>query len=64
MCAVVLLHTAAWDIYGLPLTSGSGFLTCLAYDVVVRFCVPVFFMMSGARWLDPKIEITFLSTIF
>lgn len=50
--AVLLLHTAAVVVLGSPVGSaywwaGNGF------DSLVRWCVPVFVMISGALLLDP-----------
>lgn len=55
--AVVLLHAAAWDWYLMPVT-GLDWQTLNVYDSLVRFCVPVFFMVSGALFLQPERGIT------
>lgn len=31
---------------------------CIGYNAFARFCVPIFFMVSGALWLDPKRNVT------
>ena len=52
--AVVLLHTAAPMLYlynSLPLTQ---WMVSNTFDSIVRWCVPVFFMLSGAFLLDPS----------
>ena len=58
--AVVLLHVAAWDWYRMPVAS-SNWQVLNAYDSLVRFCVPVFFMVSGALFLQPARNITIRS---
>lgn len=50
--AVVLLHAAAMVV--LDYTAGSNYWwTGNIYDSLVRWCVPVFVMVSGALLLDP-----------
>ena len=50
--AVVVLSTS---IYWLDRSSGSNAYTVLYfYDVLTRWCVPLFVMLSGAFLLDPK----------
>lgn len=59
---VVVLHTAAQQWYFAD-PSTVGWQTLNAYDSVVRFCVPIFFMISGALFLDPARDIT-IGSIF
>lgn len=57
IAAVVVLHVAALDWNAVaPATSSWQFLN--VYDGAVRFCVPVFFMISGALFLNPEREIS------
>lgn len=62
ICAVVVLHTAAFDWYRLDVRS-SEWQILNAIDSSVRFCVPIFFMISGALFLDPRRNVT-LRSIF
>ena len=55
--AVVLMHTAAQDWSGAACTSGE-WRTMAAYDALVRWPVPVFVMISGALFLNPKRKVT------
>lgn len=48
---VVVLHTAAQQWYATPPASVS-WQTLNVYDSAMRFCVPIFFMVSGALFLD------------
>jgi len=50
--AVVFLHSAAGVVTGSPLGTQSWWIGNL-YDSLVRWCVPVFVMISGALLLDP-----------
>ena len=56
--AVVVLHIAALNWYSTPVDSGDWQLLNVA-DSAVRFSVPVFFMISGALFLDPAKNITY-----
>lgn len=58
--AVVVLHTAASRWYSLP-SSSTSWQALNIYDSIVRFCVPVFFMISGALFLRPEQNITIRS---
>ena len=49
--AVLVLHTAAKQWYVLPVDS-AGWQTLNVFDSAARFCVPIFFMVSGALFLD------------
>lgn len=51
--AVIVLHTA---IYWLDQTTPGSFpwTTLVTYDALMRWCVPMFVMLSGAFLLDPK----------
>ncbi|WP_449373485.1 acyltransferase [Arthrobacter psychrolactophilus] len=55
--AVVVLHTAASRWYTLP-PSSTSWQALNIYDSMVRFCVPIFFMISGALFLQPERNIT------
>ena len=55
--AVVVLHTAAARWYSLP-PSSTSWQALNIYDSMVRFCVPVFFMISGALFLQPERNVT------
>lgn len=50
--AVVLLHVSA-QYWGTETISSPSWLTATLYDGIVRWCVPVFVMISGALLLDP-----------
>ena len=54
--AVVLLHVSASNLFNSPV-DGFSWQVFNVYDSMVRFCVPVFIMISGALFLDPKREI-------
>jgi surface polysaccharide O-acyltransferase-like enzyme len=56
--AVVVLHIAALNWYDGPVDSADWQLLNIA-DSAVRFCVPVFFMISGALFLDPSKNVTY-----
>ncbi|WP_104109341.1 acyltransferase [Arthrobacter sp. N199823] len=58
--AVVVLHTAASRWYSLP-SSSTSWQALNIYDSIVRFCVPIFFMISGALFLRPEQNITIRS---
>lgn len=49
--AAVVLSTS---IYWLDRASGSSYTVLYTYDVLTRWCAPVFVMLSGAFLLDPK----------
>ena len=51
--AVVLLHTASDVVTGIAVGSDYWWIGNV-YDSFVRWCVPVFVMMSGALLLDPN----------
>ena len=51
--AVITLHVAGSQMASVPV-SGSAFATFNVYNGLVRWCVPVFVMLSGAFLLDPK----------
>ena len=50
--AVVLLHVGA-GYWGSEEITSSAWMTATFYDGIVRWCVPVFVMISGALLLDP-----------
>ncbi len=54
--SVVMLHSAAQRWYDLPI-DGPAWKTVNAYDACFRFGVPIFVMISGAIFLDPKREL-------
>ena len=56
--AMMLLHVAAINWYVLPVTS-LEWQVLNVYDSLVRFCVPVMFMISGALFLDPNRPVAF-----
>ncbi|MEB4615426.1 acyltransferase [Leucobacter sp. M11] len=58
--AVVVLHAAAWNWSTFD-PSGSAWQTLNWADSAVRFSVPVFFMISGSLFLDPKRNVTWRS---
>ncbi|SDN62135.1 acyltransferase [Acetanaerobacterium elongatum] len=60
--AVVVIHIAACDWVCLPVSSFE-WQTLNFYDAICRWCIPVFFMMSGRHFLHPEKTITF-STLF
>lgn len=51
--AVVLLHTAAPAVTDRTLLGGSGWWVANVLDSAMRWCVPVFVMLSGALLLAP-----------
>lgn len=54
--AVVFIHVSCIRIYDGQLTAKAWF-CCNFYNAASRFCVPVFFMISGALFLDPARQI-------
>lgn len=57
MAAVVVLHTAAVNWYTLDV-HGFDWNVLNVYDSSVRWCVPVFVMISGALFLNPEKRVT------
>lgn len=55
--AVLVLHTAAKEWYFLPVHS-FGWEVLNVYDSAFRFGVPIFFMVSGALFLNPARNVT------
>ena len=55
---VVVLHVAALDWVRVDPVSAT-WQACNVYDSFVRWCVPVFVMLSGALMLDPTRLVTF-----
>lgn len=51
--AVITLHATSKQWYRVPIDS-TDWAVLNIYDSLVRFCVPVFFMISGALFLDPQ----------
>ncbi|QRM87790.1 acyltransferase family protein [Lacinutrix sp. WUR7] len=56
--AVILLHVASKILYKYGQVSTEIWLTGNFYDSGVRFCVPIFFMLSGALLLDKDYELS------
>jgi len=54
--AVVVIHVASFTFLEMPLFSNRWHVSNI-YDSMVRFCVPVLVMISGALFLDEKKEI-------
>ena len=54
--AVILLHVSASNLFNSQVNSFDWQVFNI-YDSLVRFCVPVFIMISGALFLDPRREI-------
>ncbi len=54
--SVVMLHSAAQFWYDLDIRSNE-WVIANSYDSVFRFGVPIFVMLSGAIFLDPKYEL-------
>ena len=55
--AVIFLHGATSEFY-LPHSSMNWYIAATE-DSIVRWCVPVFVMISGALFLNPNKEITY-----
>lgn len=55
--AMMLLHVASVNWYVLPVSS-MDWQVLNIYDSMVRFCVPVMIMISGALFLDPNKPLT------
>lgn len=53
---VIILHIAAYFWAEQPINS-YNFNIMTMYDSLVRFCVPLFVMISGILWLNPKKEV-------
>lgn len=51
--AVVMTHVASIGWQAMPPTSEGWFVTSV-YEIATRFCVPAFFMASGALLLNPR----------
>lgn len=60
--AVVVIHIAACDWVRLPVNSFEWQVLNF-YDAIGRWCIPVFFMMSGSFFLHPEKTIT-LSSLY
>lgn len=61
--AVVILHISAGWISETPVGSIDWTVLC-TYDSLVRWCVPMFVMLSGMFLLDPKKSVTFRDIFF
>lgn len=55
MCAVIILHVASMNWYGN--IGSSDWVIYTIYNGMMRFCVPVFFMISGALFLNRDMSI-------
>lgn len=55
--SVVLLHVAAPLLYRYPNFDASNWLIANLYDSLVRFCVPVFVMITGALLLKKQYQL-------
>ena len=55
--AVIVLHTGVEHFYRID-TRSATWQGCNLYESLVRFCVPVFIMVSGRFLLDPDREYT------
>ena len=62
IAAVVVIHVVSLWIYDVPVGSGAWDIYNV-YDSLVRWCVPVFVMLSGMFLLDPKKSLS-LPTLF
>ncbi len=51
--AVVMTHIASIGWQALPVQDGQWFITSV-YEIATRFCVPIFFLCSGAILLNPN----------
>ncbi|MFC0514665.1 acyltransferase [Mucilaginibacter angelicae] len=58
MFAVVVLHTASPLLFRVKDASINDWLAADAYNAVVRFCVPVFVMITGALLLQREYELS------
>lgn len=58
--SVVVLHVSAVHWYGTPVNTFHWQVYNI-YDSVVRFCVPIFFMISGAVFLLPERQVSIRS---
>ncbi len=59
---MVVLHTAAWNWYIFPVDS-RDWQVLNWIDSAVRFAVPIFFMISGALFLDPGRSVSLKSLL-
>lgn len=55
--SVVLLHVAASALYGYGKHSETDWLIANGFDGIVRFCVPIFVMLTGALVLTKEYEL-------
>ena len=63
IAAVVVIHVVSLWIYNVPVGSGAWDIYNV-YDSLVRWCVPVFVMLSGMFLLDPKKSMTLPKLFF
>lgn len=61
--AVIVLHAAAAGFYGRFAVDSNLFQVCNFYNSLVRFCVPVFIMISGRYLLDENREYSLKKTL-
>ncbi|MFD5225006.1 acyltransferase [Microbacterium sp. NPDC058342] len=59
---VVTLHAAALGMPEAPVSSPT-WMTLNVYDGITRFCVPIFFMITGALLLDPRRRVSLSSIL-
>lgn len=57
VCSVMLLHVATGKWERIEISSPDWIILTI-YSGIVRYCVPVFVMISGAFLLDPRKEVT------
>lgn len=57
--AVIVLHVSAPILYKYGEISDKDWIIANVYDGMVRFCVPVFFMLSGALLLSKDYELSY-----
>ena len=63
IAAVAVIHVVSLWIYNVPVGSGAWDIYNV-YDSLVRWCVPVFVMLSGMFLLDPKRSLTLPKLFF
>lgn len=61
--AMVMTHIASIGWQALPVETPEWLITSI-YEIVTRFCVPAFFMCSGALLLNPNKKISSRSLVF
>lgn len=61
--AVIVLHISAGWLSAVPVGSADWTVLC-TYDALMRWCVPMFVMLSGMFLLDPKKPVPLRSVFF